>query len=42
MDKAITKKLSDAGKHMDIPVVDHIIIGDDKYFSFADESLLSE
>ncbi len=41
-DKAITKKLSDAGKHMDIPVVDHIIIGDDKYFSFADESLLSE
>ncbi|RLD83912.1 MAG: hypothetical protein DRJ10_02560 [Bacteroidetes bacterium] len=41
-DKAITRKLKDAGKHMDIPVVDHVIIGDDKYFSFADEEILTD
>jgi DNA repair protein RadC len=40
-DEDLTKKLVQAGKNLDIPVVDHIIIGDDKYFSFADESLLS-
>lgn len=41
-DKVITKKLRKAGEQLDIPIVDHIIIGDDKYFSFADESLLSD
>jgi DNA repair protein RadC len=40
-DEELTKKLVQAGKNLDIPIVDHIIIGDDKYFSFADESLLS-
>ena len=25
---------------LDLPVIDHIIIGDDSYFSFADEGLL--
>lgn len=40
-DEAITKKLRKAGEQLDVPVVDHIIIGDDKYFSFADENLLS-
>ena len=39
-DKAITSKLRDAGKLMDISVLDHIIIGDGEYFSFADEGLL--
>lgn len=36
-DKEITKKIKEAGKHMDIPVLDHLIIGNDAYFSFADE-----
>ena len=40
-DKSITEKLRQVGQQMDISVVDHIIIGDDKYFSFADENLLS-
>ena len=39
-DKEITKKIKEAGKHMDIPVLDHLIIGNDLYFSFADEGLL--
>ncbi|MFA5327565.1 MAG: DNA repair protein RadC [Prolixibacteraceae bacterium] len=39
-DKNITKKIKEAGKHMDIPVLDHLIIGNDAYFSFADEGLI--
>jgi DNA repair protein RadC len=39
-DKDITKKIAEAGKHMDIPVLDHLIIGNDAYFSFADEGLI--
>lgn len=36
-DKKFTKELSDAGKLMEIKLVDHIIIGDGNYYSFADE-----
>lgn len=36
-DVSITKKLLEAGKVMDIEVLDHIIIADSQYFSFADE-----
>ena len=39
-DKKFTKELSDAGKLMEIKLVDHIIIGDDSYFSFSDEGIL--
>lgn len=39
-DKDITKKIREAGKFMDIPVLDHLIIGNDAYFSFADEGLI--
>jgi len=39
-DKSITSKIKEAGKLMDIATLDHIIIGDTKYFSFADEGLL--
>jgi DNA repair protein RadC len=39
-DKDITRKIKEAGKHMDIPVLDHLIIGNDAYFSFADEGLI--
>lgn len=39
-DLKITRKITDAGKIMDIPVMDHIIIGNDKYYSFADEGML--
>ena len=36
-DKKLTKKLRDAGILLDIDVLDHLIIADDTYRSFADE-----
>jgi DNA repair protein RadC len=39
-DKDITKKIKDASKQMDITVLDHLIIGHEAYFSFADEGLI--
>ncbi len=39
-DLKLTKKLVDAGKLLDISVLDHVIIGDEKYYSFADENML--
>lgn len=39
-DEKFTKELSDAGKLMEIKLVDHIIIGDDSYYSFSDEGIL--
>jgi DNA repair protein RadC len=39
-DMEITKKMTEASKLMDIKVLDHIIMADRNYFSFADEGLL--
>jgi len=39
-DKRITKDVVNALKAVDIRVLDHIIIGDNRYFSFASEKLL--
>ena len=39
-DKKFTSELKQAGKILHIKVLDHIIIGDDDYFSFADEGML--
>jgi DNA repair protein RadC len=40
-DKTITNKLKEAGKLLDIPLLDHLILTPDNiYFSFADEGLL--
>jgi DNA repair protein RadC len=36
----LTKKLRSAGKLLDIEVLDHLIIGHDGYYSFADEGLM--
>jgi DNA repair protein RadC len=36
----LTRKLHQAGKILDINVVDHLIITDDGYLSFADEGML--
>lgn len=40
-DIEITRKLREAGKFLDIEVNDHIIIGHDTYFSFADQGILN-
>jgi len=40
-DEALTQKIKEAGKYLDLPVIDHLIItSEDGYFSFADEGLL--
>ncbi|GJM28330.1 MAG: DNA repair protein RadC [Cyclobacteriaceae bacterium] len=39
-DIGLTKKLLNAGKLMEIPVLDHLIFTNSGYFSFADEGLL--
>lgn len=39
-DIKLTKRLIEAGKIMEISILDHIIIGDKKYYSFADEGIL--
>ncbi len=39
-DMEITKKMNEAARLMDIKVLDHIILADRDYFSFADEGLL--
>ena len=36
----ITQKIKEAGKLMDIPLVDHIILGDNHYMSLKEEDLL--
>jgi DNA repair protein RadC len=39
-DKQLTQKLKVASESLDIKVLDHIIVTEKSYFSFADESLL--
>lgn len=39
-DKHFTRQIASAGNTLGIKVIDHIIIGDDKYFSFADQGLM--
>jgi DNA repair protein RadC len=39
-DIKLTRKLKDAGLLLDLPVLDHIIYGDNIYFSFADEGMV--
>lgn len=36
-DKDITKKIKEAGKLLDIGLLDHIILTDDNYYSFMEE-----
>lgn len=36
----LTKKLKEAGKLLEIEVLDHVIVAGQKYFSFADEGIL--
>lgn len=39
-DKQLTRKLKLAGESLDIKVLDHVIITEKAYFSFADEAIL--
>jgi DNA repair protein RadC len=39
-DQELTKKIKEAARFLDIAVMDHIIVSDAGYYSFADEGLL--
>ena len=39
-DKAITRNLVNGGKLLEIKILDHIIVGIDNYFSFADSGMI--
>jgi DNA repair protein RadC len=39
-DLIVTKKLVEAGKLLEISIIDHLIISDNSYYSFADEGRL--
>jgi DNA repair protein RadC len=39
-DISLTNKIRDAGNILDIPVLDHLIIGNGAYYSFKDEGIL--
>ncbi len=39
-DEELTAKIKEAARYFDIHVLDHIIVSEDGYFSFADEGLL--
>lgn len=39
-DIKLTKQLKEAGKFLEIPILDHIIITDQDFFSFADEGMM--
>jgi DNA repair protein RadC len=39
-DIKITKQLKEAGRTLEIPVLDHLIVAEEKYYSFADNGLM--
>lgn len=39
-DRELTCKIKEAAKYLDISVLDHLIVSDDGYYSFADEGIL--
>lgn len=41
-DIAVTQKIKECGELLDILLMDHIIIGDNRYFSFCEQNILFE
>jgi DNA repair protein RadC len=39
-DRAVTRQLVEAGRVLDLPVYDHVIVGGERYVSFAEAGLL--
>ena len=39
-DKKLTEKIKTAGNTLDIKILDHLIITEKAYFSFADDNIL--
>jgi DNA repair protein RadC len=40
-DISLTKKMIHAGSLLDIQILDHVIVGEENYFSFADENMMT-
>ncbi|MEQ9404340.1 MAG: JAB domain-containing protein [Cyclobacteriaceae bacterium] len=40
-DIKLTQKLKDAGNFLDLPLLDHIILTDESYYSFCDEGIMN-
>lgn len=38
-DRAVTDRLRQAGELLGVPLIDHVVIGDARYYSFADEGV---
>jgi DNA repair protein RadC len=39
-DRVVTRQLVEAGRLLDVPVFDHVVVGGDRYVSFAEAGLL--
>jgi len=39
-DEELTNKIKEAARYFDIKVLDHVIVSEDGYYSFADEGIL--
>ena len=39
-DRAVTRQLVEAGRIIDLPVYDHVIVGNGRYISFSESGLL--
>ena len=39
-DEELTAKIKEAARFLDIRVIDHVIVSEEGYFSFADEGIL--
>jgi DNA repair protein RadC len=39
-DRSLTKRLKDAGELLGISVLDHVVLGEGRYYSFADQGVL--
>jgi DNA repair protein RadC len=39
-DRVLTQRIKDAGKLLDINLLDHVILAENGYYSFADEGIL--
>jgi DNA repair protein RadC len=42
LDQIVTARIVSIGQMMEVPVVDHLIISQENYFSFADSGLISK
>ncbi|MDR0221481.1 MAG: DNA repair protein RadC [Lachnospiraceae bacterium] len=40
LDRQVTEQIAESGRLLDIPLVDHIVIGDNIYYSFKENGLL--